>query len=375
MRSPLLLLLPTALLIACGETAPLAPADNSDLAKGGGGRPAASNITAVSLGFTQANDIDEYGRVVGWNQSRAPTQAFLWTPATRRATTGSGGVLPGVTGSNTYATGINEAQQIAGVFTGATAEHAVFWNATALNQLGDGGGSGGAADDISDPLTSGGDRLVVGHGDGPFQAAVWRVTSAGGFSGPVTLPGAEAGGQAIGVNSSGTIVGDLESPTSLLPQRWTPSTTGTGWVQSTLDLLPGSTSGQALGVNADGAAVGFNTAASGCNHGVAWAQSSSTAIPLQDLTGGSCSFAWSINRAGQITGSARDARGRQQAVLWTPLESGGGYSILALTGAKSAATGEGHGLNEPEMDGSGNRSVEVVGTSGGRATLWKVKLP
>jgi hypothetical protein len=373
MRWPLFLFVPAALISACSETPPLAPRNGSDFAKSGNAGPTAGNITAVSLGFTIANDIDEYGRVIGWDQSRVPTRAFLWTPASRRGTTGSAATLTGVAGSDTYALGINEAQQVAGVFMGATTTHAVFWNAGVLNHLGEAGGLGSAADDLSDPLTSG-DRLVVGHGEGPFRAAVWRVTSTGGFSGPETLPGAESGGQAIAVNGSGTIVGDAESPTMIIPLRWTLSTTGPGWNRAALGLLPGTTRGQALGVNADGAAVGFNGASTGCSRGVTWAASSATAIPLQDLAGGGCSFAWSINRAGQITGSARDVRGRQQAVLWVPLQTGG-YSIVALGGVKGVSQGEGRGLNEQEIDGSGVRTVEVVGSSGGLGTLWKVKLP
>jgi hypothetical protein len=48
---------------------------------------------------------------------------------------------------------------------------------------------------------------------------------------------------------------------------------------------------------------------------------------------------------------------------------------MALGGRKGVSTGAGYGLNEPEVDCSGNRSVEVVGTTNGSAMLWKVKLP
>src|SRR4051812_35680677 len=106
MRWTLYPLVSIALLTACGETPSLAPTDGSDLARGGAARPAAGSSTIVDLGFTLANDIDEYGRIVGWDQSKVPTRAFLWTPATRRGTTGSANALPGISGSDTYATGI-----------------------------------------------------------------------------------------------------------------------------------------------------------------------------------------------------------------------------------------------------------------------------
>ena len=374
MRWPTFLLISAVLIAACSENS-LAPDRESDLAKGGGGRPTTGNSTAVNLGFSLAMDIDEDGRVVGWNEARAGISAILWTPATPRGTTGTAGTLPGLGGRDTYAIGMNDAEQVAGVATDATTFHAVLWQGGALQVLGDGGASGSVADDVSDP-SAGGTRFVVGHTEGPFRPAVWRVSGSGAVSGPEVLPGHPAGvdgGQAIAANSSGLLVGDTESesPATLLPVRWTES--GTGWNATPLELLPGTSRGQALGVSEGGVAVGFNGASSGCSHGVVWAAPDYRATQLQDLAGGSCSWAWSVNEAGQITGNARDARGAQQAVLWTPLGPGG-YAVLALAGAKPTAQGDGRGLNEPETD-SGQRTVQVVGLSGGRATLWKVKLP
>ena len=374
MRCPLLLLVPAILITACSETPPLAPDRESDLAKGGGGPPATGNITVVDLGFTLANDIDEHGRVAGWSQSSAGTRAILWTPVARRGTTGTARTLPGLGGKETYAVGMNEAQQVVGLATDGSTYHAVLWNGDLLQVLGDGVASGSAADDLSDP-SEGGIRFVVGRTEGPFRPAVWRVSGVGGISGPELLPGYPAGvsgGQAIAANSSGLIVGDSESPSTILPVRWTES--ATGWEAAPLALLPGTSRGQALDVNEDGAAVGFNSRSSGCSRGVAWTPPSYPAVPLQDLAGGFCSWAWAINGVGQITGGARDARGAEQPVLWTPLGTGG-YSILPLGGSKRVSQGQGRSLNDPEADPSGGRTLEVVGITGGRATLWKVKLP
>ena len=369
MRWSSFLVLQAILITACGET-PVAT-DDSDLAKGGG-PPTTGNITVVNLGFAVATDIDEEGRIVGWRETRTVTRAVLWAPTIRRGTTGSAGDLPAPVGGATYAVGMNEAQQVAGVRSNADLGHAVLWSGGVFQVLGDGVALGSAADDVSDPSGTG-TRFVVGHLEEPFHAAVWRVSGSGGVSGPEQLPTMDqSGGQAIAASSSGMIVGDVESPSNPIPVKWTESTSG--WQVSPLALLPGANYGQALDVNEGGAAVGFNGASSGCSRGVAWTPPSYAAIPLQDLAGGVCSWAWAINGEGQITGNARDSRGRHQAVLWTPLATGG-YSILSLGGLKSTAWGDGRGLNEPEADASGVRSVEVAGISGGRATLWKVKLP
>jgi hypothetical protein len=111
-----------------------------------------------------------------------------------------------------------------------------------------------------------------------------------------------------------------------------------------------------------------------CAHGAVWSANISEPRPLPDLAGGFCSIAWAINAAGQITGSARDSRGRDQAVLWLPTGTGT-YTVLALGNTPGASQGEGRGLNSPQADGTGGTVVEVVGHSGGPAALWKVKLP
>src|SRR4051794_29488955 len=156
MRWPLFLLVPAALIGACSETPPLAPNNGSELAKGGGGRPGSGNVTAVTLGFTNAKDIDEYGRIVGSLQSRSGIAAILWTPATRRASTGSTLTLPGIGGTQNFAEGLNEAEQVAGIVTDASgAMHAVLWNAGALQRMTESGVSQSVADELSDPFPSG----------------------------------------------------------------------------------------------------------------------------------------------------------------------------------------------------------------------------
>jgi hypothetical protein len=363
MRRPLLLLLAAGILTACAETSPpLAPDGEGDLNNVQGlGSPKTRNITTVSLRFSQAIDIDEEGRVVGFDQSRTGTRGVLWTPSSPRGTSGSITDLGSLGGTETFAFGINDE----GLITGGSNNHAFVWNGS-INALTEpAGATGSFADDVSDP--SSGTRYVAGRIDfsGGSRAAVWRLSGADLEAAPDLLPGLrpDNAGQAFAANADGTVVGDAVDATGLhQPARWTLS--NSTWTVEKLDLSAG-TSGQAFDVNAFGAAVGVNYSTA-CVRGVAWAAGSTTPTALQDLAGGFCSFAWAINNAGQITGSARDARGRDQAVLWIP-QAGGGYSILAL----SRLGGEGRGLNEPVPDASGVAVVEVVGGS----TLWKVKLP
>jgi uncharacterized membrane protein len=370
MRRPLLLLLAAGILTACAETSPpLAPDREGDLNNGLGlGPPKTRNITTVNLRFSQGIDIDEEGRVVGYDQSRTGISGVLWTPSSPRGTSGSITDLGSLGGTETFAFGINEE----GLITGGSNNHAFVWNGS-INALTEPAGAAASfADDVSDP--SSGTRYVAGRidfSDGS-RAAVWRLSGSDLEVAPDLLPGlrADNAGQAFAVNAAGTAVGDALDDTGLnQPVRWTLS--GSTWTPQKLDLS-GGTYGQAFDVNAAGVAVGYQRNTAGCDRrGLVWAPGSTTPTALQDLDGGPCSVAWAINNAGHITGSARDAfppPGRNQAVLWIPIE-GGGYSILAL----SRLGGEGRGLNEPVPDASGIKILEVVGGPG--ATLWKVKLP
>jgi uncharacterized membrane protein len=350
------------------------------------GRPSggASPVVAiVGLGFAVGADVDEQGQAVGWDLPNGIFHARLWAPAVTRGTVGTITDLPELSGGQSYALGLNEAHQIAGGSADATAFRAVVWDGTALHALGEPTGAiGSSADDISDQLADQ-SRLVAGRVDlaTVSRPAVWRISgTAAGFSvlSVALLPGLrpDGAGQAIAASANGVVVGDAETTGSDLPSpvRWNFS--GSTWSLTALGLLPNQTFGQVLDVNSSGIAVGHNgSAGAGCSHGAVWPPDGVTPTVLQDLAGGSCSFAWAINDAGEITGSARDARGRNHAVLWRPAGSGG-YSILNLGELRGTRSSEGRGLNEPQPDGTGGQILEVVGVSGSsRGTLWKVRLP
>ncbi|HEV2086020.1 MAG TPA: hypothetical protein VGR09_13165 [Gemmatimonadales bacterium] len=377
------LLLVIGFLFACQEASP-PTAPTSDPVAGAQAANtllASGSIVIVSLGFTAALDVDEQGRTVGWKSASTGAQAVVWSPGTARAATGTRTVLSGL-GGDTYAWGLNDGADITGGSTVGSALHAVVWSSSALHSIGEPAGAvGGFAEDITNALSDG-TRLVAGRSDFPTASrpTVWRVSGTGSSLAVVgmdLLPGfgSNGSGQAIGVNSSGVVVGDAEAAGSdPQPARWTLS--GTSWSITALGLLAGQTYGQVLGVSSTGDAVGFNRLAGGtaCMHGAVWPANTVTPKPLHDLAGGLCSTAWSINAAGQITGSARDSRGRNQAVLWLPSGTGT-YTVLALGNRRGAFQSEGRGLNSPQADGTGGTALEVVGQSGGAAVLWKVKLP
>lgn len=337
----------------------------------------------ADLGFGFAQDIDEQGRVIGFDQTSALLQGKLWRPASIRGTVGTISDLGDLGGGEGYALGINEALQIAGGSSDAAGFHATLWEGTTPHLLTEpAGATGGFGNDISDQLADG-SRLVAGIADFPAASrpTLWRTSGSGGgltTLGTEVLPGLVAGGsgQASGVSASGLVVGDAVSTGSDLvqPVKW--SLAGSTWVVTALGLLPNQTYGQALDVNAGGTAVGHNGSGGvGCNRGVVWPANSPTPTGLPDLANGPCSMAYAINDAGQITGWAVDAGHRAHAVLWQPA-GGGAYSILNLEELRGTRSSEGRGLNEPQPDGSGGQVLEVVGVSGSsRATLWKVRLP
>jgi uncharacterized membrane protein len=341
----------------------------------------------VDLGFSTALDVDNAGRVVGWQGSccAGPWRSVVWDPATGQATD-----LGTLGGSEALALAINEALQIAGSTEDATGLRPAMWDAGTWRALPDAGGPvGGAAEDISDEPATDGSHWAVGEISNWSVPAIWRVTGAGagfGVSGPFSLPVPNAErALALAVNASGTAAGywmavrissPTRSDTSSLPAAWT-TADGASWQPRALPLPAGQTGGSAVDVNAGGTLVGHSSGPLGCGQGLVWAAPTAAPTSLSDLAGGTCSWPEAINDAGYITGGAQDARRRSHAVLWIP--QGSGYTIKALGRLKGTGSSGGRGLNEPRIGTAGTKVVEVVGasqaSSGPRATLWRVTVP
>jgi hypothetical protein len=339
-----------------------------------------SGVTLVDLGFYQALDVDDAGRVIVWEGvcCVAPTGSLLHDPAVQQSID-----LGDLGGGATAAIRMNQNLEVAGNSSTGNSDHPVVWESGLLHALPESAGSsGGDAADIADPLVPGGDRWVVGSvaGVGGLPA-VWAVSGSGpGFasSAPILLPVPAGGhGYATGVNRDGYVVGwHAIGGAQPLPASWTMD--GGSWERVDLIVPAGQAFAQALDVNAAGVAVGISGGASGCNRGLVWSTPSSSPVTLPDLDSGTCAWANAINDAGFITGLARGARGRQQAVLW--VSQADGYVARPLGQLKGTTSSFGSGVNEPRTDLQGTRMVEVVGYSQGgggntRATLWRVTVP
>jgi probable HAF family extracellular repeat protein len=176
-----------------------------------------------------ADGINDSGAIVGWSylSNNITEQPFLWTKTGGMANLGSLGGLYSV------ASGINNLGQVVGYSDlpkGTFVPNAFLWTqASGMQDLGTLGGSensGAAA--ISDS------GVVVGSSwsEAEITAFVWTKKQG------MRMIGAGNGGQALGVNDSGTVVGSFQGP----PQAfvWSPThpvqnlnaliPPGSGWV-------------------------------------------------------------------------------------------------------------------------------------------------
>jgi probable HAF family extracellular repeat protein len=355
------------LLSGCGDAVqPTPPTESPALARG---KHVGTGITITSLDPGRAEDIDDAGRIVGSRgTSLGRLRAFLWTPTTPRAATGSAIDLGDLGGGSAQASGINAGLQVVGSSTETSGRQDPFlWEAGTMHDLGIPTGMGyGQAMDINDGAT----RRVAGGVASPVDRAfVWTVSAGATFSATLeTLPGLSTSGSfAFALNDAPVVVGYSNVLTGFpnQPAYWTNS--ASGWAVHPLSRLAGAVGGVARDVNSAGQIVGFNVlSTSGCgNRAVVWSSGSAAAIQLPMLSGGTCAEAWAVNDAGQISGYSTEQRGRIRAVLWR-LQAGG-YSVIDLG---SQGGGFALGLNEPSASGS----VEVVGfvqsPRQDRATLW-----
>jgi probable HAF family extracellular repeat protein len=365
------------LVSGCGDAVqPTSPAESSLLA------PGATGINVTDLGLSgprmnsRAEDINDQGQIVGSRGPfSGPLRAFLWTPTTPRATTGSAADLGDLGGGAAQARGINASSQVVGSSTTPSGSQNPFlWEGGSMHDLGivPAGSDGAEAMDANDATT----RRVAGGVASPIdRAVVWTVSGSGaGFS--VTardvLPGLSTSGSfAFALNDAAVVVGYSNVLTGFPNQPAFWDDAGSGWGVHALQLLPGAVGGVARDVNSAGQIVGFNVLSmSGCgNSAVLWSSGAAAAVQLPMLSGGTCAEARAINDAGQISGFARDEHFRGRAVLWEPSGSGA-YSVTDL-GLKGGTLGQVLGMNEPLGTGTG---VEVVGYAQSpnrdRAVLW-----
>lgn len=133
--------LAVVLLLACAGEAPVTgPAADAELAAGGvRGKPSPGtppSVAIVKLGFTLAFDVDNAGRVVGWQvPSSGPIRSLLWDPVTQQSTD-----LGDLGSGETNALAMNEMLQIAGGSEDATGWRPAVWDAGSWRPLPEAGG-------------------------------------------------------------------------------------------------------------------------------------------------------------------------------------------------------------------------------------------
>jgi probable HAF family extracellular repeat protein len=253
-------------------------------------------------------------------------------------------LFPG--GSNTYATAINNSDQIVGSADDFDSDRgAVIWNhgkltvifqpnpivfsgASAINNLGQ--VVGGIDDPFmwSPTVTYVGDDsflFVTGINDagqivgGTYlagEAIVWATPadlvggSEGPFAGVPPVSGEDCGTSASGINNAGQIVGGFVvcNSDAFHAARWT-TTTATD-----LGTLGGLNS-EGTAINIHGASVGWAEIPNGRRHAALWPLHARV-LDLGTL-GGNESYASGINAEGDVVGSAQTRYGAWHAVLWT----------------------------------------------------------
>lgn len=242
-----------------------------------------TDITPAGASQAIAASINAAGHIAGTTYINGMPHATVWTNGVAR-------YLPALGGADSYAMGINNADQVTGMaITGLGFGHA-FLNTTDIGVMPGGSWSSGYAIN--------GTGQIAGYGDtalGSFRGFLWSAGA--GFTQLGTLGGSNS--YAMALNAAGQAAGSAQAHSGLIHAVLFQGST-------LLDLgTLGGSSSYGYGINAAGAVVGYSlTAANLATH--AFLYSGGAMLDLNQLLaspGWELQEAYGINDAGQIAGS------------------------------------------------------------------------
>ena len=321
----------------------------------GVGTPAwATQYTVTYLGdlpgglkFSSPLDLSESAAVAGYSGTTVGNSAFLW----------KAGVLENIGGTTyqSWAMALNEAEQVVGLMTTATAAyHAFLWSrANGLQDLGDlpGGLDYSKSANINE-LGS-----VVGYSyttTGP-HGFLWDAVN--GMQDLGELPGGQDHSEAFAINDSGQVAGYSSISTNGYHAFLWDKVSG---MKDLGDLPGGVDYSLAYSINNLGQVAGYGSTASGTT-ALVWDPVSGR-IDLGDLPGGSYfSQAFDINNIGQVVGRATAASGTH-AFVWHAtggmldlndlLVPGSGWTVTAGRAINDAGQIIANGMNVNKVNGA-----------------------
>src|SRR5438552_1065853 len=252
-----------------------------------------TDLGTLGGGFSTAQDVNDAGWVVGTSATTfGLSHAVMWEAGTMIDL----GVLPG--DSSSVAQGINDQGQVVGYSSGDNGTHAFLWDDGMMTDLG-----------------------VPGGG--------WLTF----------LPEAiNNGGQAVGINDAGEIVGSSQDASGSRAVLWTAdSDSAPAFTIVDLGTLPGDTYSTGVKLNDAGQVIGWSVRDSS-DFGSLGARSflwdNGVMTDLGNLGDPDVgTMATDINEAGQVVGWIRNASAYDRAFLWED----GAISDLGVGGKSSQA--------------------------------------
>jgi probable HAF family extracellular repeat protein len=266
-----------------------------------------TNLGTLGGRFSQAFDINNSGKIVGWaNDTAGNRRPALWQIA-NNGQQGNWVDLGTPNAVSGQAQGINNRGQIVGFVDNQAQRSAILWNGTSSTNLGNLGASFAAGYAINDfGAATGVSRDASGTDFNPF---LWTANA--GMSNLRRSP--SNFDFAWDINNRSQVAGYSTIGNDNKPTVWQGN-------QATILADLGGGFGNAQGINDFGFVVGFtgnSTTNPSARVATLWSLSEpNKPINLGSLAGGSRSTALRINNLNQVVGWSRDAADQTQATLW-----------------------------------------------------------